>query len=129
MRRLWGDNYYNPALKKFQNTDQTPEGKQLQRSFTQFIMKPILQLSRNIMNENHEAVFKGLDILGITLKPVEKQLRGKDLLKNVFQKWLNAAEALLEMIILKLPSPMQAQAYRAAHLYEGPIDDPCGQAI
>jgi len=33
------------------------------------------------------------------------------------------------MIIMKLPSPRKAQAYRAAYLYEGPIDDPCGQSI
>jgi len=33
------------------------------------------------------------------------------------------------MIILKLPSPVKAQKYRAAYLYEGPIDDPCGQSI
>ena len=33
------------------------------------------------------------------------------------------------MIILKLPSPVKAQKYRAAYLYEGPIDDACGQSI
>ena len=33
------------------------------------------------------------------------------------------------MIVMKLPSPVKAQSYRAAYLYEGPIDDPCGQAI
>jgi elongation factor 2 len=28
-----------------------------------------------------------------------------------------------------LPSPVKAQKYRAAYLYEGPIDDACGQSI
>jgi elongation factor 2 len=50
-------------------------------------------------------------------------------MKIICQKWINAAEALLEMIIMKLPSPLKAQAYRAAYLYEGPKDDPCGLAI
>ena len=50
-------------------------------------------------------------------------------MKAVFQKWIDAAEALLEMIILKLPSPIEAQRYRAAYLYEGDINDPTGQAI
>ena len=50
-------------------------------------------------------------------------------MKNIFQKWINAAEALIEMIILKLPSPVKAQKYRAAYLYEGPIDDPTGTSI
>jgi len=47
----------------------------------------------------------------------------------VFQKWINASEALIEMIILRLPSPRVAQAYRAAYLYEGPVEDICGQGI
>jgi len=33
------------------------------------------------------------------------------------------------MIVMKLPSPVKAQKYRAGYLYEGPIDDPCGTAI
>ena len=50
-------------------------------------------------------------------------------MKCVFQKWINAAEALLEMIIMKLPSPLKAQKYRAAYLYEGPTDDASCTAI
>ena len=74
MKRLWGDNYYNAAQKKFQRTDDGGEGKQLQRSFNQFIMRPIIQLSRNIMAGNVEVVYKALESLGITLKPHEKEL-------------------------------------------------------
>jgi elongation factor 2 len=33
------------------------------------------------------------------------------------------------MIILKLPSPIKAQAYRTAYLYQGPIDDVCATAM
>jgi hypothetical protein len=29
-------------------------------------------------------------------------------MKKIFMKWLNAAEALLEMIVAKLPSPIKA---------------------
>jgi len=92
-------------------------------------MRPVIQLCRNIMNGNLEAVWKMLETLQITLKNDEKDKRMKDLFKCVFQKWINAAEALIEMIIMKLPSPKRAQQYRAAMLYEGPIDDPCGQSI
>merc|ERR1711935_178319 len=64
-----------------------------------------------------------------TLKGDEKDLEGKSFFECIFQKWINAAEALLEMIIMKLPSPKKAQAYRAAYLYEGPVDDAAGQSI
>lgn len=40
-------------------------------------------------------------------------------------KWLNAADTLLEMMILHLPSPKVAQKYRTTYLYEGPQEDPC----
>ena len=33
------------------------------------------------------------------------------------------------MMVLHLPSPKDAQKYRTSYLYEGPIDDPCGQAM
>jgi len=38
-------------------------------------------------------------------------------MKIIFQKWLFAAEALLELIVNKLPSPVQAQKYRSSYLY------------
>jgi len=128
MKKFWGDNYFNAAAKKFQ-AEPEADGKQLQRCFVQFIMRPVIQLCRNIMNDNLDAVWKMIETLGINLRNDERDLRKKDLFKRVFQKWINAAEALIEMIVLKLPSPKKAQSYRAAMLYEGPIEDPCGQSI
>jgi elongation factor 2 len=81
------------------------------------------------MNGEMEKVDKMILTLGITLKAADRELQGKHLMKNVFQKWINAAEALLEMIILKLPSPVKAQKYRAAYLYEGPTDDATYKSI
>jgi elongation factor 2 len=92
-------------------------------------MKPIVILIRNIMDGQLDLVWKMLDNLQIVLNTEQKERRLKDLMKIVCQKWINAAEALLEMIIMKLPSPKKAQKYRAAYLYEGPVDDACGQSI
>jgi len=129
MQKLWGDNFYDAKGKKWKGDDVADDGSQLKRCFVQFIMEPIIRLCRNIMDGNKEAVWKMVTHLEIQMKPDDKDKQGKDLLKAVFQKWINAADALLEMIVMKLPSPVKAQAYRAAYLYEGPIDDPCGQAI
>jgi elongation factor 2 len=93
------------------------------------MMEPVIRLCRATMNGEMDKVNKMLTTLDITLKGDEKNLQGKHLMKNVFQKWINAAEALLEMIILKLPSPVRAQKYRAAYLYEGPSDDASCTAI
>jgi elongation factor 2 len=129
MKKFWGDNYFNPKEKKFQSSSQGDGGKELPRCFVQFIMRPVIQLCRNVMDGNLDQVWKMLESLDITLKTEEKTLEGKALFKNIYQKWINAAEALLEMIIMKLPSPKKAQKYRAAYLYEGPIDDEAGQSI
>jgi len=129
IQKLWGDNYFDAKGKKWTTNDIDAEGAQLKRAFVQFIMEPIIRLTKNIFDGNKEAVFKMLGHLEIVLKTEEKDKIGKDLFKCVFQKWINAADALLEMIVMKLPSPVVAQNYRAAYLYEGPIDDVCGQAI
>lgn len=61
--------------------------------------------------------------LSIKLKGDEKDLTSKPLLKCVMKKFLPAADALLEMMVLHLPSPATAQKYRVSTLYEGPQDD------
>lgn len=44
-------------------------------------------------------------------------------------RWLNAADIILEMMVLHLPSPKAAQKYRGEYLYEGPKDDELCKAI
>lgn len=51
------------------------------------------------------------------------KLNGKHLLKAVMMKWISAADTILEMMIIHLPSPREAQKYRTAYLYTGPMDD------
>merc|ERR1719316_2140042 len=67
--------------------------------------------------------------LGVTLKGDDKALTGKPLMKRTMQIWINAAETLLQTIVMRLPSPKQAQKYRVENLYEGPMDDEAAQAI
>jgi elongation factor 2 len=129
MEKLWGENYFDKEAKKWKKNPVSDSGAVLPRAFNQFIMDLIIKLARNIMEDNREAVDKMLSHLDITLKAEEQEKVGKDLFKCVFQKWINSADMLLEMIITKLPSPKTAQAYRAGYLYEGDINDPCGQAI
>ena len=129
MQKLWGDNYFDAKAKKWKNHSKADDDSTLKRAFVSFIMQPVITLCRAAMNGQMEKVDKMLGSLEITLKSDERTLQGKHLMKNIFQKWINAAEALLEMIILKLPSPVTAQKYRAAYLYEGDINDPSGQSI
>lgn len=124
MERLWGDSYFNPKTKKWTNKDKDADGKPLERAFNMFVLDPIFRLFAAIMNFKKDEIPALLEKLEIQLKGDEKELEGKALLKVVMRKFLPCADALLEMIVIHLPSPVTAQAYRAETMYEGPSDDP-----
>jgi len=130
MEKLWGDNYYDPGDKKWKKDENNgSQGKPLVRGFCQFIMVPIIQMSRAIMEGNKEQTEKMIKSIGVVIKQEEADLVGKHLLKLVMSRWLNAADIIIEMMVLHLPSPKTAQAYRTEYLYEGPIDDEVGKAM
>ncbi|KAJ1547393.1 Elongation factor 2, partial [Cladochytrium tenue] len=129
MVKLWGDNYFNPATKKWTTKSTGADGKPLERAFSMFILDPIFKLFDAIMNFKKDVIPTMLEKLAIPLKAEEKDLEGKALLKTVMRKFLPAADALLEMICIHLPSPPTAQGYRMELLYEGPHDDESAVAI
>ncbi|CAG8435394.1 10754_t:CDS:2 [Funneliformis mosseae] len=125
MQKLWGENFFNPKTKKW--TKQA--GDNTERAFCMFVLDPIFKLFDAIMNFKKDEAAKMIEKLEITLKSEERELEGKALLKVVMRKFLPASDALLEMIVIHLPSPVTAQKYRAEMLYEGPADDECAIGI
>jgi elongation factor 2 len=81
------------------------------------------------MSGKKDDTLKLLEKLDVKLTAEEKDFEGKMLLKACMRKFLPAADALLEMMILHLPSPVTAQRYRMETLYEGPHDDESAIAI
>lgn len=124
--RLWGDNYFDPSTKKW--TSQ-PGASKTPRAFCKFILEPIYSIFNACMSGDLEKLDKYLKVVGVTLTSEDKQKTQKHLLKAVMQKWLPANEALLEMIVLHLPSPVRAQKYRVENLYLGPMDDVTATSI
>ncbi len=127
IKKLWGDNYFDPESKKWVKEAYSKSGKPLQRGFCQFIMQPIMNLCLKIMDNKKEEYQKMLTNLNI--KPSHPDLLEKDLMRDVMKQWLPAADAMLEMIILHLPSPLEAQKNRVECLYKGPTDDHIANAI
>jgi elongation factor 2 len=141
--KLWGDWVFvtadgkskwvkSPTVNTNRGIDQESGSK---RAFVQFIMDPIINMFQAVMN--NEVTKKGVpkahnmaEAVGVKLtEDVKKEMTGKPLLKHIMQKWLPAAEAILEMIVVHLPSPVTAQKYRAEQLYDGPKDDEACTAI
>jgi len=132
MERLWGDNFYNQQTKKWTKNSNDPEKE---RGFNMFVLTPIYQVFNTVMGSDETKHAMDPDVvalcerMGITMKGEAKEFKGKALLRDIMQKFLPAAEALLEMMIIHLPSPVVAQKYRAETLYEGPMDDKNAIAI
>ncbi|KAH9950905.1 eukaryotic translation elongation factor 2 [Amylocystis lapponica] len=122
MAKLWGDNYFNPATRKW--TSKGSDGdKPLERAFNMFVLDPIFKIFDAVMNFKKDAIGPMLEKLDIKLLQEERDLEGKALLKVIMRKFLPAGDSLLEMIVINLPSPATAQRYRVETLYEGPMDD------
>jgi len=127
MNKLWGENFFNPKTKKWQKTKNDDN----KRSFCMYVLDPIFMVFDAIMNFKKDQTEKLLGKLtnakGKAVKEVlkheELQLEGKPLMKAVMRNWLPAGEAMFQMIVIHLPSPVTAQKYRTEMLYEGPNDD------
>jgi len=129
MERLWGDNFFNPKTKKWSKSGTGANGEQLERAFNMFILDPIFKIFAAVMNFKKEETATLLEKLSLKLSVEDREKEGKQLLKAVMKTFLPAADCLLEMMILHLPSPVTAQKYRAETLYEGPVDDEAAISI
>lgn len=143
VEKLWGDWVFVSADGKSKwvnsasvNTNRGVDSDSgSKRAFVAFIMDPIIGMFQAVMN--NELNKKGLpkahamaQAVGVNLsEETKKTLTGKPLLKHIMQKWIPAADAILEMIVVHLPSPASAQSYRVESLYDGPLDDEAATAI
>merc|ERR1712227_361720 len=119
MKRLWGNQFYHAKEKKWYKE----EAVGAVRGFTNYILAPIYEIFNTCMNKPKEDALKLIEKIGVKLTSEDKDLETKQLLKCTMRKWLPAGNAMLQMIVIHLPSPVTAQKYRAELLYEGPHDD------
>jgi elongation factor 2 len=127
MKKLWGESFFSSKTKKWSKTKDADN----KRSFCMYVLDPIYMVFDAIMNFKKEQVEKLLTkltradgkVVKDVLKHEEKEMEGKPLMKAVMRNWLPAGEAMFQMIVIHLPSPVTAQKYRAELLYEGPHDD------
>ena len=131
MKKLWGENYFDPETKKMTTQPTNKDGKLLERTFCRFILEPIWKIVKSIMNKETETYTSMLKAVGVELtnKDMEKAKSEKDVYRVAMKKFLPLADALLFGVTHHLPSPKQAQIYRYATLYDGPLDDECATAI
>jgi len=117
--KLWGGNYYNKETNKWQTE---PSGESTERGFVRFLLNPIQKLSQTLLEGDASKIENATSKLGIQLSPEETQCKGNFLLRAAFSKFLNPTECLFKTFVEQLPSPQEAQKYRADLLYQGSED-------
>nr|AJA32520.1 elongation factor 2 [Nosema pernyi] len=117
------DDPFDPQMKHV--TKPNPE----KSPFVVYVLNPIYKVRDLCLEGKIEEIKTYLSKFKVDFKDVHLVGDGKALFKVVMRHWLPAAECLLEQICLKLPSPLQSQAIRFDHLYEGPSDDKIAQSI
>lgn len=95
-------------------------------AFVHLVLNPINRLCKVCMNGKQDKLNKWLDTIGVKVSKEEMDLiktDGKKLVRVIMNRWLPLSNSLLGMIIEKLPSPKEAQQYRAPMLYAGGDDE------
>ena len=111
-------------MRKWSTKNADADGKPLEHAFNLFMLDPIFKVFNAIMKHKKDQVETICEKLEIKLTPEEKDIaEAKALLKTVMHKFLPASKALLEMIVIHLPSPTTVQRYCVEILYEGPMDN------
>mmetsp|Transcript_868 Transcript_868/g.3188 ORF Transcript_868/g.3188 Transcript_868/m.3188 type:complete len:835 (-) Transcript_868:194-2698(-) len=125
-RRLWGDHFRNTSSGKWSRQASTNNV----RGFCCQVVEPLKRIINACLERDMALLSdKLLPPIGVTLTAAERELPEKQLLRAVMRKFLPCHLPLVAMVAEHLPSPLEAQKYRAAILYTGDINDVTGQAI
>jgi len=135
LKNFWGDRFVSKQ-NSAKWTSKIPDNLHSEnsiwtRGFCEYVLKPIKNVFEYCLvpQTNWEMLNKLLSRIQVDLDSQQRELTQKDLIKAIIQRWFPAHEALLELAIEHLPSPVKAQKYRADSLYSGPLDDSTAESI
>ncbi|KAJ2508239.1 translation elongation factor 2 [Coemansia sp. RSA 2052] len=123
------NNFYDSQTKTWSTQSSDATGKNADRGFNLLVLDPIYKLFGASLEGDADKALALANKLGIILTAEECVLADKAMLTAIMGKYLPAADALVEMFCICLPSPAKAQSYRCGGLYEGPQDDESAAGI
>ncbi|KAJ3383722.1 U5 small nuclear ribonucleoprotein component, partial [Lobulomyces angularis] len=119
-KRLWGDVHFDKATRKFIKKPNADS----KRSFVHFILEPLFKLYATVVGEDEETLKQVLSNLGIYLKPSQLKIDIKPLLKLVTEQFFGEySNGLIEMIVSKIPSPLQSAGKKIERIYTGNLSE------
>lgn len=103
--RLWGNVYFDEENLNFSRKPQDASAK---RSFVHFILEPLYKLYSQVLSEDQDGLKRTLADLQITLKPSVYKMDVRPMLKVVMEAFFGPSKGLVDMIVSKIPSPLEA---------------------
>jgi len=125
-KRLWGDIYFDSENRKFTRKQADPEQN---RTFVHFILEPLYKLYSQVLSEETDNLRGTLDSLGIKLKPIMYKMDVRPLLKAVLDQFFGPSTGLVDMIVERLPSPVQNAENKVQRTYSGPLSSDLAHAM
>lgn len=82
-----------------------------------FILEPLYKLYSNVLSEDTDTLKETLNGLNIHLKPVMYKMDVRPLLKAVLDQFFGPSTGLVDMIVDKIPSPVEGAANKVRYLF------------
>ncbi|KAF1325159.1 Translation elongation factor aef-2, partial [Globisporangium splendens] len=136
LAKLWGDWCYDIETKAWVQAPAADYSNGTRkRAFCQFVLDPLFKLyytARHETSEDSDTNKFGamLAALGVGYEDcITAEGNEAERVYCVLQRWLPLTDAVLNMVVVHLPSPVTAQRHRVRTLYAGSMDDECARAI
>ena len=129
LKNLWGNHFFNSTKNVWTNKQRNEDGTENARGFCMYILEPIMNIYKYAMAGEKKKLKKAMEKLAIPVGNEIENETDKKLCKTVMQKFIPLGDALLDGVFNFLPSPIQAQKYRAPLLFTGPAEDVGTKAI
>lgn len=130
-KKLWGDNFWDRKARRWVTRRDRPASQE--RGFCALVLRPLraMLLEASAREPDRERVADMLRRAGVAAVPpsLASAAAGGALARAAMQSWLPLGPLLARAVVRHLPSPPEAQQYRAARLYAGPQDDACAEAV
>ncbi|KAJ3174679.1 hypothetical protein HK101_010864, partial [Irineochytrium annulatum] len=119
--RLWGDIYLDPTKRTFKR--RPVDSATGRRTFVQFILEPLYKLYAQVLGEDTKTLTQTLATVGIHLRPNILAMDVKPLLSIVCSRFFGTASGLVDMIVDKIPSPVDNARFKTAQVWTGDSGD------
>jgi elongation factor 2 len=123
--RLWGEQYFNAATKKWSNV---PSDGSV-RGMVKLILDPINGLLTACEANDAAKVEKFMGNMGVTMTPADKKLQSLALFKRMMQLWMPAGPCIAGALMKHVADPKSAQAKRFEQYTSAPTTDACSTAL